>query len=109
MNINEKEQLKSAMERKKEELSKLLDDLKDATKPMGLDSAIGRISRMDYINNKAINEAGIRKIENDLHALDHWLSLYGTDKFGRCARCGNEINFNRLLLLPASSRCINCA
>ncbi|WP_373495790.1 TraR/DksA family transcriptional regulator [Aquiflexum sp.] len=33
----------------------------------------------------------------------------GTSEFGKCIRCGNEININRLLFLPESNHCINCA
>ena len=84
-------------------------DLRELTKPMGLDSAIGRISRMDYINNKSINEAELLKAESKLKALERWLTLYNTDQFGKCSRCGQEINVNRLLLLPESTTCIHCA
>lgn len=109
MTNDEKEQLKLKMEGKVKELTVSIAELKAASKPLGLDSAIGRLSRMDYINNKAISESQITKAESDLFALNRWLSLYDTPKFGKCARCGNEININRLLLIPASSRCISCA
>lgn len=109
MNPSEKKKLKSTIIEKIEELEGRLKSLIEATKPMGLDSAIGRISRMDYINNKTIDEANIRTSETKLKALKHWLEIYDTDKFGKCARCGNEININRLLFLPESTRCIHCA
>ncbi|MBK6264503.1 TraR/DksA C4-type zinc finger protein [Marivirga sp. S37H4] len=51
----------------------------------------------------------MRKAEGDLHGLDRWLSLYDTQQFGKCIRCKNKININRLLLMPASTRCIHCA
>lgn len=109
MKDTEKKQLKAAMEKKRDEIIKLIVDLKEATKPMGLDNSIGRVSRMDYINNKSVSEASLRKAEDDLKALDRWLSLYESEKFGKCSTCGNEINLNRLLLLPASTRCVNCS
>lgn len=103
-----KEQLKKAIEKKIDETQQLLTDLKEDTRPMGLDSAVGRLSRMDYINNKSVSEAGIRKAEESMKGLQRWLSLYDTDKFGKCTRCGNEININRLLLMPQSTRCVHC-
>lgn len=109
MTKEEKVQLKAAMEEKKEQLINQIEDLKIETKPLGLDSAVGRLSRMDYINNKSISEAGLRKAEENLRALERWLAIFDTDQFARCTRCGNEININRLLLMPASTRCINCA
>jgi DnaK suppressor protein len=109
MTSEEKVQLREAIERKIAESHQSISDLRQATQPMGLDSAIGRVSRMDYINNKAISEAELQKAEANLKALERWLSIYDTDQFGRCTRCGQEININRLLLMPASTRCINCA
>lgn len=109
MTADQKQQLKQAIEKKIVESQQAIFDLKEATKPMGLDSSIGRISRMDYINNKAVNEAELHKAEANLVALNRWLSIYNTDQFGKCTRCGQEININRLLLIPASTKCINCA
>jgi DnaK suppressor protein len=109
MTQNEKKELKKAMHAKLDELEITIIELKKATKPMGLDNSIGRVSRMDYINNKSVSEAGLRKAESDQHALKRWLELYDTDRFGRCVRCGNEINPKRLLLLPSSTKCIHCA
>ena len=83
--------------------------LKEQTEPQGLDSAIGRISRMDYINNRSINEAQIRKNEAKLKGLSNWLGKLGTAEFGKCIRCGQEININRLLFMPESNHCIRCA
>lgn len=109
MTSEQKEQLKEAIEKKIAENRQSILDLREATKPMGLDSAIGRVSRMDYINNKSINEAELQKAEAKLNALERWLSLYETDQFGKCSRCGQEININRLLLMPESTRCVRCA
>lgn len=109
MTSEQKQQLKEAIEKKIAENRQSILDLREATKPMGLDSAIGRVSRMDYINNKSISEAELQKAEVKLKALERWLSLYETDQFGKCSRCGQEININRLLLMPESTRCVRCA
>lgn len=101
--------VKKAIEQKITELRELVENLREATKPMGLDNAVGRLSRMDYINNKTIDEASLRKAESNLLGLERCLSIYGTNKFGKCTKCGQDININRLLLMPESSRCIRCA
>lgn len=95
-----------------EKISQINEDmrtLKEHTEPQGLDSAIGRISRMDFINNRSINEAQIKKNEAKLRGLHNWLAKLGTADFGKCIRCGQEININRLLFMPESNHCINCA
>lgn len=83
--------------------------LREHSAPEALDSAIGRISRMDFINNRTINEAQIKKNEAKLKGLTNWLSKLGTADFGKCIRCGQEININRLLFMPESNHCIRCA
>ena len=97
------------MEFKLAELKDRLKELKKATAPMGLDNAVGRLSRMDYINNKSIDEANIRTSEEKVRALENWLSIVDSNKFGLCKRCGQPINMNRLLFMPESTRCIKCA
>lgn len=109
MDSNTEAQIKSVILEKIVELEDELVNLKEMTRPMGLDSAIGRVSRMDYINNKSINEAQLKKTETKIKALNNWLAKVGTTDFGKCIRCGNEININRLLFLPESNLCIKCA
>lgn len=109
MNKEEEYKIRNAILEKIKSLETELVDLKELTRPQGLDSAIGRVSRMDYINNKSINEAQIRKNENKLKGLNNWLGKLGTSDFGKCIRCGNHININRLLFIPDSNLCINCA
>ena len=39
---------------------KIIEDFKEMTQPVAPDNAIGRVSRMDAINNKSVAEAGLR-------------------------------------------------
>ncbi len=88
---------------------KLIEEYRDITKPISPDCAIGRISRMDAINNKSVTEAALRQTEKKLQGLQRVLSMYGTDKFGKCIRCKAEIPIERILFRPESLHCINCA
>ena len=51
-----------------------IEDYKDLTQPIAPDDAIGRISRMDAINNKSVNEASLRQAEEKLKNLNTVLS-----------------------------------
>lgn len=104
-----KAELKSLMLQKREELLVEIDELKELTKPIAPENAIGRVSRMDAINNKSINEAALRKSEEKLRKLDIALDKVDEDYFGLCGRCGNEIPAGRLMLMPESAFCVNCA
>lgn len=87
----------------------LIEEYKELTKPIAPDVAIGRVSRMDAINNKSINEAALRQAEERKTKLQKVLAKVGKPEFGLCAKCGNPIPVGRILIRPESSRCVNCA
>lgn len=86
-----------------------IDELKEATKPIAPDVAIGRISRMDAINNKSVNEAALRTAEAKLNKLEMAFKKVDDPKFGICIRCGQAIPEGRLMIMPESTKCVNCA
>jgi DnaK suppressor protein len=88
---------------------KIIAEYKEMSQPVAPDDAIGRISRMDAINNKSVTESTLRKAEEKLRALDQVLAKVGTDDFGRCVRCRREIPLGRIMFRPESLFCINCA
>jgi DnaK suppressor protein len=83
--------------------------LKELTKPISPENAIGRVSRMDAINNKSVNENRLRLAINKIKKLNHSLRKSEEENFGVCARCGGDIQIGRLMLLPESNFCIRCA
>ncbi|WP_456462324.1 TraR/DksA family transcriptional regulator [Reichenbachiella sp.] len=94
------------------EIKKVQDNilvLKDLTKPIAPENAIGRVSRMDAINNKSINEASLRKAEEKLDKLKVALSKIDDNDFGICVRCKQPIPVGRIMLVPQSNKCVNCA
>ena len=96
----------------KEEIVKteqLIKEYKDLSKPVSLDNSIGRISRMDAINNKSITESALRQAEEKLVKLNQALDKVGKKDFGICVKCKQPIPLGRILLMPESSRCVNCA
>lgn len=90
-------------------LQEEITELKELTKPIAPENAIGRVSRMDAINNKSINEAALRKSQEKLRKLEFALEKVDEDYFGLCGACGEEIPKGRLMLMPESAFCVNCA
>ncbi len=84
-------------------------EYKELTKPIAPDCAVGRVSRMDAINNNSINQAALRKSEEKLKNLKYMLSKIDDDDFGLCERCKQSIPIQRLLFMPQSRFCVNCA
>ena len=56
----------------------------EITSPISPENAIGRISRMDAINNKTINDRTLRKAEEKLKKLRLALYRINDPKFGKC-------------------------
>ena len=90
-------------------LEKEIEMLKDLTQPISPDCAIGRVSRMDAINNKSVNEAALRKKESQYIALKDALKNIDSDDFGKCIKCGQTIPLGRIMIMPESKKCVNCA
>lgn len=109
MTTEEAAMVKGRIEKRIVKLERSVAELVEATKPVSPDVSIGRLSRLDAINNKSVAERTLREQRKDLEALQHVLSLYGSPDFGKCARCGNEIQLGRLKFMPESTKCINCA
>ncbi|MEP5612089.1 MAG: TraR/DksA C4-type zinc finger protein [Cyclobacteriaceae bacterium] len=106
--MTEKE-LRDQIEKEILKTEQIILEYKDLSKPVSLDNAIGRISRMDAINNKSITESALRQAEEKLTKLHQALGKVGTKDFGICIKCKQPIPLGRILLMPESLRCVNCA
>ena len=84
-------------------------NLEELTKPIAPENAIGRVSRMDAINNKSVNETALIKATQKLKNLEITLSNLNETGFGVCAKCHNNIPIGRIMLMPHSRFCGNCA
>ena len=109
MTPEERQQLKERLLKEKEKVQKRVQSLKDLTQPIAPENAIGRVSRMDAINNKSVNDAALRTAENKLKSIDEALRKIDDKDFGHCRRCGQPIPMGRLVVMPESSLCIRCA
>ena len=109
MTDKERAELKMVILRKIELYIKQIAELKELTQPIEPDCAIGRITRMDAINNKSVNEAALLQKEKQLQSLEIALDSIDSDKFGICISCGKPIPAGRILLMPGSKKCVSCA
>lgn len=82
---------------------------KELTRPIAPENSIGRISRMDAINNKTVNEAALRKAKAKLKNLEIALFNLNDLDFGNCNKCHGPIPIGRILLMPHSRFCVRCA
>lgn len=104
-----KEEVIAAIQQKITAAEERIEQLKELCKPIPPENAIGRVSRMDAINNKSVNEAALRQTELTLQKLHLAISKVDEPNFGKCYSCGKEIPLGRILLVPHSNKCVNCA
>tara|TARA_B100000497_G_C7639312_1_gene384287 strand:- start:266 stop:601 length:336 start_codon:yes stop_codon:yes gene_type:complete len=109
MTTQQRNKIQKAIEEALLETHTDIKTLKDLTKPISPENAIGRVSRMDAINNKSVNEAALRSSIDKLAQLQSALVRVHEENFGICIRCGQEIPFKRIFLIPQSNRCVHCA
>jgi DnaK suppressor protein len=78
--------------------------------PIELDQTkVGRLSRMDAMQQQAMAQATARRTEVELQRIRTALGRLQSGDYGYCVKCEEEIAEGRLRADPASLVCIDCA
>lgn len=72
-------------------------------------TSVGRLSRMDALQNQAMQVETERRREIELQRIDAALARLDSDDYGYCVSCGEEISPKRLNMDPATPVCVDCA
>lgn len=90
-----------------EELRRISGAARDA---VALDQqSVGRLSRMDAMQQQAMAQATERQRARELAEIDVALRRIDAGEYGYCAACDEAIAEKRLENNPAASLCIACA
>ena len=109
LNKAQRDELKQKIKSEIASTRSLIIDLKEAGRPVSPDNAIGRLSRMEAINDQNMVKANLRTAEMRLPRLEQALDAIEEETFGLCQQCEEPIPFGRLLLIPEAASCIHCA
>lgn len=71
--------------------------------------SVGRLSRMDAMQQQAMAEAQERSRQLDLQRIEMAERRIKDGDYGYCVECENEIALGRLKIDPMAERCVNCA
>lgn len=83
---------------------------KDAQAIVELDQqAVGRLSRMDALQNQAMAKAQQANRDIETRRLQAAMIRIQEGEFGYCEDCGDEIPKGRLNLDLAATKCVSCA
>ncbi|WP_298973614.1 TraR/DksA C4-type zinc finger protein [uncultured Roseobacter sp.] len=81
----------------------------DGQKTVTLDQqAVGRLSRMDALQNQAMAQAQARRRQAERQKIAAALQRLDEGEYGFCTDCGEEIAPARLLADLAIARCLDC-
>lgn len=79
-------------------------------KPVILDQqSVGRLSRMDALQQQAMAAAQETRRHGRIRALEAAIARIEAEDFGFCDDCGEFIGMGRLDLEPTVTRCRDCA
>ena len=101
-------EIKQLLLSRKAELEELLSNVEDGAKPVSLDQPIGRLSRMDALQQQSMSQANRMDAAIRLEQFKAALNRIGTEDFGCCVECDEEIDYARLQARPEAPFCIDC-
>ena len=98
------------LEARRAELLHLEEVTEEQRRPVELDqSRVGRLSRMDALQDQAMSLETERRRQLELQRIDSALARLAEGEYGFCVNCGEEIAARRLELDPAVPICVDCA
>ena len=101
--------LKQKLSSSKNELTQLLKLSESSSEIVELDqSKVGRLSRMDAMQQQQMASAGKRAQQLQLSQIIRALQKIESDEYGYCIDCDDVIAFARLQIRPESEGCIIC-
>lgn len=72
-------------------------------------SSVGRLSRMDALQQQAMAQSTRQRVELELRRIEATLRRCDDGSYGYCLECDEPIDPRRLELDPAATLCIACA
>ncbi|MBW3660865.1 MAG: TraR/DksA family transcriptional regulator [Gemmatimonadetes bacterium] len=93
-----------------ERLERRMKSSADTVRPVDLDpGAVGRLSRMDELQNQAMARNLRDREWQRLADLERALERMEKGTYGTCARCGGSIQYARLEAFPEAATCVACS
>jgi len=103
-------EIKAILEERRLDIQALIDGHGEDGKPVELDQTrVGRLSRMDALQNQAMARETERRRQQELLRIDTALERLDEGAYGDCADCGEPIAEKRLAFDPSTLLCIDCA
>ena len=109
MNDEQIKQFKELLEFAKSEVKREIELLTESAKPVAPENSLGRLARMEAINQQKVQERALQNSKNRLRQVEQALQRIESEDFGYCLECGEEISQKRLEAAPYGALCLRCA
>ncbi len=105
----ERAELIATLRALKTDIELQLAEIELSAKPVELDQAsVGRLSRMDAMQQQAMAMASRRNLQTRLSRCLVALAAVDRDEYGMCRSCEEPIGYRRLSAYPEAPLCIAC-
>lgn len=94
---------------RKQESEELIKSWSDDAKPVDLGESIGRLTRMDAIQQQHLAKAKVEQHKLRLKKIDAALKRIDDGFFGICPECDEAIDEKRLKAAPEALLCVECS
>jgi DnaK suppressor protein len=91
-----------------QELTERLAEIDSKDNRPKMDSAVGRLTFMDELQQHNMAEHGRRNMESQLSRVHAALVRVKEGTYGTCVNCGIAIPPERLEFMPEASHCVQC-
>jgi len=109
MSPAEKQDIKNHILQNLTEMESQIDQLQEKLKPIAPDCSLGRLTRMEAMNEQEVSQRILEETLLRQTRLRNALSRIDSEMFGVCIECEEEIGIGRMTVRPESVRCIDCA
>jgi DnaK suppressor protein len=104
----QQQELLQDLQQLRSELQQLLSDSFASSQPVALDQPIGRLSRMDALQQQEMAKANRAGQQRRLQLIESALAAIKQKNYGECRRCEEPIGYLRLKARPESPFCRDC-
>ncbi len=101
-------ELRARLEEAAEEADRGLSASSDDAKPVDLGLAIGRVSRIDALQQQQMAMARRNRVRLQRQQIRAALMRCDEGTYGECVACGDPIGYARLSARPEAPLCLEC-
>lgn len=108
LGANDQHRLKEKLLELKNEIEQLLSDSVASSRPVDLNLSIGRLSRVDAMQQQAMAKANREGHKRRQVLIDAALMSIRQGRYGLCRSCEEPISLKRLEARPETPFCLDC-